>query len=119
MAASTHMLPDEKRNLAIIHRFGTHLLTLINQMLELSKIEAGRARLQSEVAALGELLQEVMDMVSMRAAAGTRLVLDSVGLPPAAWVDGTKLRQVLLNLMSNGVKFAPHGQVTLRALRQA
>src|SRR5476649_382762 len=114
MADSKHMLPEEKRNLAIIHRSGHHLLTLINDILELSKIEAGRAALQTEVVSLRDLLQEVIDMVSMRAGqGGIELVLECVLMPPAARVDGTKLRQVLLNLMSNAVKFAHQGKVTL------
>jgi PAS domain S-box-containing protein len=120
MADSKHMLPEEKRNLAIIHRSGHHLLTLINDILELSKIEAGRAVLQTEVVRLDEMLQEVMDMVSMRAGqTGVELVLDSAGLPAGARVDGTKLRQVLLNLMSNAVKFTTQGKVTLRVRASA
>ncbi|MTV37128.1 ATP-binding protein [Duganella radicis] len=115
MADSKNMLPEEKRNLAIIHRSGQHLLTLINDILELSRIEAGRAVLQTEVVNLNDMLQEVMDMVSMRAGqTGVELALDSVGLPASARVDGTKLRQVLLNLMSNAVKFTVQGRVTLR-----
>jgi signal transduction histidine kinase/CheY-like chemotaxis protein/HAMP domain-containing protein len=115
MADSKNMLPEEKRNLAIIHRSGQHLLTLINDILELSKIEAGRAVLQTEVVNLHDMLQEVMDMVSMRAVqTGVELVLDSAGMPASARVDGTKLRQVLLNLMSNAVKFTAQGKVTLK-----
>jgi CheY-like chemotaxis protein len=64
---------------------------------------------------LDDMLQEVMDMVSMRAGqTGVELELDSAGLPCGARVDGTKLRQVLLNLMSNAVKFTGQGKVTLR-----
>ncbi|MGV7207335.1 ATP-binding protein [Oxalobacteraceae bacterium A2-2] len=115
MADSKHMSAEEKRNLAIIHRSGQHLLTLINDILELSKIEAGRAVLQTEVVNLHEMLQEVMDMVSMRAGqGGVELELDAAGLPRGARLDGTKLRQVLLNLMSNAVKFTAQGKVTLR-----
>ncbi|TYQ21320.1 UNVERIFIED_ORG: PAS domain S-box-containing protein [Zoogloea ramigera] len=115
MADSKHMLPEEKRNLAIIHRSGEHLLTLINAILELSRIEAGRATLQTEAVRIDDVLQEVMDMVSMRAGqTGVQLTLDAAGLPPGARVDGTKLRQVLLNLMSNAVKFTGQGNVTLR-----
>nr|WP_315400568.1 ATP-binding protein [uncultured Duganella sp.] len=115
MADSKNMLPEEKRNLAIIHRSGEHLLTLINDILELSKIEAGRAVLQTAVMSIDEIVQEVMDMVSMRAGqTGVALELDSDGVPPGAEVDGTKLRQVLLNLMSNAVKFTGEGKVTLR-----
>ena len=115
MAASPNMQADEKRNLAIIHRSGNHLLTLINEILELSKGEAGRLQPQTAVVALAPLLQEVMDMLGMRAEQqGLLLRLDCVAAPPAALLDATRLRQVLLNLMSNAVKFAGSGCVTLR-----
>ena len=114
MAASPNMQDDEKRNLAIIHRSGNHLLILINEILELSKGEAGRLQAQMEVVALAPLLQEVMDMLGMRAEQqGMALRLDCVAVPPAVLLDATRLRQVLLNLMSNAVKFAGGGTVTL------
>src|SRR5471032_898870 len=115
MAASPHMQADEKRKLDIIHRSGKHLLTLINEILDLSKAEAGRLSTQAELAALAPLLQEVMDMLGMRAEQqGLALRLDCACVPPAAWLDATRLRQVLLNLMSNAVKFAGSGTITLR-----
>ena len=115
MAASPNMHDDEKRNLAIIHRSGNHLLTLINEILELSKGEAGRLQAQTAVVALAPLLQEVMDMLGMRAEQqGLALRLDCAGLPAAVLLDATRLRQVLLNLMSNAVKFAGGGEVILR-----
>jgi signal transduction histidine kinase len=115
MAASPNMQDDEKRNLAIIHRSGNHLLTLINEILELSKGEAGRLQTQTTVVALAPLLQEVMDMLGMRAEQqGLTLHLDCANLPAAVLLDATRLRQVLLNLMSNAVKFAGSGTVTLR-----
>ncbi len=115
MAASPNMQDDEKRNLAIIHRSGNHLLTLINEILELSKGEAGRLQAQATVVALAPLLQEVMDMLGMRAEQqGLALRLDCADLPAAVLLDATRLRQVLLNLMSNAVKFAGGGEVTLR-----
>ena len=114
MAASPNMQDDEKRNLAIIHRSGNHLLRLINEILELSKGEAGSLQAQMEVVALAPLLQEVMDMLGMRAEQqGMALRLDCVAVPPAVLLDATRLRQVLLNLMSNAVKFAGGGTVTL------
>ena len=115
MAASPNMQDDEKRNLAIIHRSGNHLLTLINEILELSKGEAGRLQAQATVVALAPLLQEVMDMLGMPAEQqGLILHLDCADLPAAVLLDATRLRQVLLNLMSNAVKFAGSGKVTLR-----
>lgn len=115
MATSPNMQDDEKRNLAIIHRSGNHLLTLINEILELSKGEAGRLQAQATVVALAPLLQEVMDMLGMRAEQqGLALRLDCADLPAAVLLDATRLRQVLLNLMSNAVKFAGGGEITLR-----
>ncbi|MES2261319.1 MAG: ATP-binding protein [Pseudomonadota bacterium] len=114
MADSHNMSAEEKRNVAIIHRSGQHLLTLINDILELSKIEAGRVALQSAMVNLPQLLQEVLDMVSARARqSGLALALDCAGLPGAIEIDGAKLRQVLLNLLSNAVKFVDQGGVTL------
>ncbi|KQV80664.1 hypothetical protein ASD15_12050 [Massilia sp. Root351] len=115
MADAPGMQAGDKRNLGIIHRSGQHLLTLINDILELSKIEAGRIALQNEPVLLTEMLQEVTDMVSMRAAPGVTLRLDSRQLPLRAQLDGTKLRQVLLNLMSNAVKFTRAGGIVLQA----
>ena len=115
MAASPNMQADEKRNLAIIHRSGNHLLTLINEILELAKGEAGRLQTQTAVVALAPLLQESMDMLGMRAEQqGLLLRLDCAAVPPAALLDATRLRQVLLNLMSNAVKFAGTGCISLR-----
>ena len=115
MAASPNMQADEKRNLEIIHRSGNHLLTLINEILDLSKGEAGRLQTQTAAVALAPLLQEVMDMLELRAGQqGLALRLDCVAVPPAALLDATRLRQVLLNLRSNAVKFAGAGSVTLR-----
>jgi CheY-like chemotaxis protein len=108
------MSHDEKRNLAIIHRSGQHLLTLINDILELSKIEAGRVTLQTAATDLEDMVHEVIDMVSARVRqSGLSMTLNCSGMPRAAKVDGAKLRQVLLNLMSNAVKFVEQGGVAL------
>jgi signal transduction histidine kinase/DNA-binding response OmpR family regulator len=116
LADSHTMTDEEKRNLAVINRSGQHLLTLINDLLELSKIEAGRITLQVQVVDVEGLLREVMDMLGARARqAGLAMTLDCAGLPRAIRGDGARLRQVLLNLVSNAVKFAEQGSVTLVA----
>ncbi|MTW04070.1 ATP-binding protein [Pseudoduganella ginsengisoli] len=116
LADSQTMTEEEKRNLAVINRSGQHLLTLINDLLELSKIEAGRITLQAQVVDVEGLLREVMDMLGARARqAGLAMTLDCAGLPRAVRIDGARLRQVLLNLVSNAVKFAEQGSVTLVA----
>ncbi|MBK6715790.1 MAG: GAF domain-containing protein [Burkholderiales bacterium] len=102
-----------------IHASGQHLLTLINDVLDLSKVEAGRMELEDNRFDLAELLDNTLTLVRERAARqGVRLVLEvQAGL--GSWVaDPRKLKQVLLNLLSNAVKFTPPGgSVTLRARR--
>ena len=114
MGDSTSMFDEEKRNLAIINRSGHHLLTLINDILELSKIEAGRVILQVASVSLDTIVSEVLEMMRVRAEqGGVALVRDCRGPLVRVLVDGAKLRQVLLNLLSNAIKFAGQGTVTL------
>ena len=110
----------QRRNVEIIKRSGNHLLTLINDVLELSKIESGKMRLMEEEANPSELLNEIADMMRERAEqANLTLTLETSGLPPGAMLDTVKLRQVLLNLLSNAVKFTQHGGILLRVINQA
>ncbi|MFL6657610.1 MAG: ATP-binding protein [Massilia sp.] len=114
MVDSPSMFDEEKHNLAIINRSGQHLLALINQILELSKIEAGQLALQPTSVLVGDILREVHDMVRLAASQkGLRLLVDSPQVAPALLMDGAKLRQVLINLMANAVKFTDTGTVTL------
>ncbi|WP_374579852.1 ATP-binding protein [Pseudoduganella sp.] len=114
MAHSATMSAEERRNMAIIHRSGQHLLTLINDILELSKIEAGGVSVHREAVDVAQLLRDVCDMVSARAAhGGIALQLECDPLPRALMLDGAKLRQVLLNLASNALKFVRSGSVRL------
>ena len=103
-----------------IHSSGQHLLTLINDVLDLSKIEAGRMELDLGAVDLGELLDHALTLVRERAARqGLALQRDwdEAALGDCR-ADARKLKQVLLNLLSNAVKFTPAGgQVTLRARR--
>ncbi|WP_395402030.1 ATP-binding protein [Pseudoduganella sp. UC29_106] len=103
---------DQRRKLGMINRAGQHLLSLINDILDLSKIEAGRTELHPAPVGLHELLGTVLDMVRLRAGS-VSLLLDCEDAPRAVMVDGPKLRQVLLNLLSNAVKFTAQGSVTL------
>ncbi|CAN7702972.1 ATP-binding protein [Pseudoduganella sp. LjRoot289] len=104
----------QKEQLAMINRSGHHLLTLINDILELSKIESGRSELQLAPVDLDTLFESVLEMVRQRASEhGTALRLDCAGVPQVIMADGAKLRQVLLNLLSNAVKFTRRGKVTL------
>ncbi|XLZ71833.1 response regulator [Massilia sp. SR12] len=114
LADSASMFEGERRHLAIIKRSGQHLLGLINDILELSRIETGRAQLALEPLALEPLLQEVMEMVRLRVERkGVQLSLACGRLPPPVLADGPRLRQVLLNLLSNAAKFVQQGGVSL------
>jgi two-component system sensor histidine kinase/response regulator len=114
MADAAGTSQSDRQNVSIINRSGQHLLTLIDDILELSKIEAGRVQMHPVPVDLDELLDDVLGMVRVRAdQAGLALVRDCKVAPPAVVADGAKLRQVLLNLMSNAVKFTPSGSVTL------
>lgn len=102
--------------LEIVNRSGTHLLTLINDVLEMSKIESGKTALHPNTVDLHDLLYSLEDMFSLRAQAkDVQLQLDCVtNLPQLILADGSKLRQVLINLLGNAVKFTQQGQITLR-----
>jgi PAS domain S-box-containing protein len=111
------LLSQEQRdNLDIINRSGDHLLTLINDVLDMAKIEAGRVQLESAPIDLGVLLRDVTDMMHMRAQEkGLELLIDqSSEFPRYIKGDEMRLRQVLINLIGNAVKFTEHGSITLR-----
>ena len=102
----------------ILHA-GQHLLTLLNDVLDYSKIEAGKLSLHPAELDLPELLERTLALVQPQAQAkGLRLELHSpVDLPRRWWADGLRLGQILLNLLSNAVKFTDLGEVRLRVER--
>ncbi|MEO1252889.1 MAG: ATP-binding protein [Pseudomonadota bacterium] len=95
---------------------GRHLLELIDDILDMSKIEAGRLRLEPKSTPLEKVLDEAVRLVAKRAAdAGVELTA-SVGHAPSVWADARAVKQVALNLLSNAIKFTPEGgEVTLTA----
>jgi signal transduction histidine kinase/CheY-like chemotaxis protein len=108
------------RNLAIINKSGAHLLALINDVLDMSKIEAGRMRLDIADFDLGGMVWDIVDMMRGRAQEkGLQLLLDqSSAFPRFIRADEGKLRQVLINLLSNAVKFTETGGIALRLAAQ-
>ncbi|MFM7424466.1 MAG: PAS domain-containing protein [Elainella sp.] len=107
---------DQREQLNIINRSGEHLLKLINSILELSRIEAGQASLSVTDVDLGQLLQHLRELFRLQAAAkGLHLVIQSdAGVPRVVRIDESKLRQVLINLLGNAIKFTQEGQITLQ-----
>lgn len=102
--------------LTTIHRSGEHLMGLIDGLLDLARIEAGRLRLESAPLPLRAFIDDVVSMVQPQAQAkGLRFQLETRGRVPE-WVqaDAKRLRQILLNLLSNAVRFTHAGEVKLR-----
>jgi signal transduction histidine kinase/CheY-like chemotaxis protein len=98
-----------------VHRAGTHLLGLINQVLDLSKIEAGKLELSPETVNLVPLLEDVIGTARQLAEQNkNRLVVESPENLGTLTVDPMRLRQILLNLLSNACKFTKQGEVKLR-----
>ena len=107
---------EQRKDLDIINRSGEHLLTLINDVLDVAKIEAGRIVLEDVPCDLGSLVRDVTEMMQVRAAARNLhlLVEASPGFPRFVRADAPKLRQILVNLLSNAVMYSETGSVTLR-----
>ena len=107
---------EQEDRLSRIRHAGTHLLALINDVLDLSKIEAGKLRLESEDFSPEALFNQAHSLIQDRLTArGLAFEVSTDGLPPVLRGDVTRLRQALLNYLSNAVKFTEHGSVSLRA----
>lgn len=107
---------QHRNNLEIVNNSGEHLLALINDVLEMSKIEAGRIALHEETVDLFRLLCRLEGMLRFRAdSRGLQLSIHlAPEVPQFVRTDEGKLRQVLINLLGNAIKFTPAGQVSLQ-----
>lgn len=107
---------DQLSRLKLVDAAGEHLLTIIDNVLDLSKIEAGRIELEHIDFPLSEVMEKVEAMLRESAfAKGLQLVVDADGLPRWLHGDPTRVRQALLNYASNAIKFTERGTVTLKA----
>jgi len=112
--------PDDVEPLERILRAARHLLELINEILDLSKIEAGKMELQLETFAVAPLVEEVAaTLAPMAEKNGNRLDVQCAPGLGVMRADQTRIRQALLNLASNAVKFTERGAVTITAAREA
>lgn len=116
LQADKDCTPNQKKGVAIIHKCGTHLLTLINDILDLSKIEAGKLELYPEDFYLPSFLTNLSEIFQLKATqksiSFTYLPFNQ--LPKLIHADEKRLRQVLMNLLSNAVKFTDRGSVTFK-----
>jgi CheY-like chemotaxis protein len=106
---------QQQSGIKTIHQSGEHLLMLINDILDLSKVEAGKMELHETEFRLPEFVSDVANIIRMRARqARVEFVYNSNWkLPPVIITDELRLRQILLNLLSNAVKFTDYGQCSL------
>lgn len=116
----TPLSPDQRKYVRMLRRAGSTLVTLLNDIQDLSKVEAGRFQLESEEFMLDELLDKTVEIMTMRA--------NEKGLDLAAYItpdvpchlvgDPNRLQQILVNLISNAIKFTERGEVVLRVERE-
>ncbi len=107
---------DQQQYLGIITRSGEHLLDLINNILQMSKIEVGLVTLNKNTFDLHKMLKNTEDMLKLQAEKkGLQLIVDSTpDLPQYVETDESKLRQILINILGNAIKFTAEGGVNLR-----
>jgi CHASE2 domain-containing sensor protein/CheY-like chemotaxis protein/nitrogen-specific signal transduction histidine kinase len=116
MGRSPDLPLEQQEHLSIITRSGEHLFTLINQLLDLAKIEAGHTTLNETAFDLYYLLDDLQNMFRLKAdSKGLQLLFNRTpDVPQYVRTDEVKLRQVLINLLSNAIKFTKAGRVSLR-----
>jgi len=118
-SAEDRSADDELGDLRRVHGAGHRLLALINDVLDLSKIEAGAMEVRAERVSIDSLVAEAVATVKPAAAInGSAIIVEAETALGAADTDGFKLSQCLLNLLSNAAKFTKDGQIKLRACRE-
>ncbi|MEI6746117.1 MAG: ATP-binding protein [Methylococcaceae bacterium] len=120
MSLDKNATAKQKETLAIINRSGAHLLSMINDVLDISKIEAGRLELDIQPIDMIKLLQDIGEMINGRLLnkpLNFKLEIAD-DMPPFVNADSGKLRQVIINLLGNAIKFTKQGTVILRACSQ-
>ena len=116
MTRSQTLSPEHQENISIISSSGEHLLTLINNVLDLSKIESGRTSLNPKKFDLYRLLSDLEDMFELKADdKQLQLIFEcSPDVPQYVETDELKLRQILINLLNNALKFTDEGSIIVR-----
>lgn len=115
MGRDSNTTPAQKENISIINRSGAHLLEMINEVLEMSKIEAGRVDLNTHSVDLTQLIKTLGEMLEIKAKQKNLQLMIEVAtdVPQYILTDESKLRQILTNLIDNAIKFTKVGCVSL------
>ncbi|MGX9727027.1 MAG: response regulator [Candidatus Electronema sp. VV] len=114
------LTPRQRGGISTIHQAGEHLLLLINDILDISRIESGKLELIETEFCLGPFLKGIREIIQLRARdKGIDFIDKSEGLPAVVIADELRLRQVLLNLLSNSVKFTSSGWCALHVRAEA
>src|SRR5205085_150523 len=109
-SASPLPTPSQQESIDQILKAGWHLLTLINEILDLARIESGKLSLSPEPTALGAVLAECQAMIEPQAQkSGITMTFPEASLPYFVVADRTRLKQVLINLLSNAIKYNQEG----------
>ncbi len=107
---------DRRRYLEIVKRSGNQLLEIVNEVLDLSKIEAERLEVENQEFVLGDLIQDIQSVMSLKAESkGLTFSVETIGsLPERIESDPLRLKQILMNLIGNAIKFTDRGSVTVK-----
>ena len=117
----TQLTADQRDFADTIRNSGDALLTIINDILDFSKIEAGKMDLEQQPFDLRECVESALDLTKLKASEkGLEMACEiALDVPPAIVGDVTRLRQILVNLLNNAVKFTEHGEVVVTVMRDA
>ena len=119
LLAETSLSTDQQRYVAIFQRAAASLLDLLNDILDLSKIEAGELKLESVAFELRDVVSRATELVGIRASEKGLAIESEIAADVPPWLvgDPTRLRQVLINLLGNALKFTEKGKLTVRIAR--
>ncbi|MFZ4406437.1 MAG: ATP-binding protein [Paracraurococcus sp.] len=116
LLAAADLPPEQHRHAEVVVETGRVLLSVVNDILDLAKIEAGRVSIEMQPFRFADMLRQALALSQTLAGEkGLRIALEAEGLPPWVTGDATRIRQVVGNFLSNAVKFTERGSVTLRA----
>ena len=113
------LTPQQAEKLNKIDKAAEHLLSIINAILDLSKIESGKLSLEESLVNINEILNNVSSILAERAKSkNLRLIIETEAWPTNLFGDATRIQQALLNYASNAIKFTESGSVTLKAIKE-